>query len=296
MLQKTKPVVSRRARAMLHLSTALTVVMHLACLCVFVVPVSMKLLVLFAFGYVLRMFAVTAGYHRYFSHRSYKTSRAFQLLLAFVGTSAMQNGPLWWASWHRHHHKHSDTADDAHSPVQGGFWHAHIGWFLSGQGDHPDFSNVKDLVVFPELRFLEKHKWLPIVAYGVACFAIAGTPGLVWGFLLSTIAVLHATALINSLAHVWGSRRFDTSDDSRNNALLAVLTMGEGWHNNHHNQMGVARQGVRWWEIDVTYYALRLLALIGVVWDIRERRPPRVKLPRLPSLVRCDPCASLDAD
>ncbi|MDB4997033.1 MAG: Stearoyl-CoA 9-desaturase [Myxococcaceae bacterium] len=283
MLQKMKPVVSRLDSAMLHLSTALTVVMHLACLFVFVVPFSMKLFGLFAFGYVLRMFAITGGYHRYFSHRSYKTSRAFQFALAFVGTSAMQNGPLWWASWHRHHHKHSDTPRDAHSPVQGGFWHAHIGWFLSGSGDHPDFSNVKDLSVFPELRFLEKHKWMPIVAYGVACFAIAGTPGLVWGFLLSTIAVLHATALINSLAHVWGSRRFDTSDDSRNNALLAVITMGEGWHNNHHNQMGVARQGVRWWELDVTYYALRFLALLGIVWDIRERRPPRVKLlPILP--------------
>jgi stearoyl-CoA desaturase (delta-9 desaturase) len=249
---------------------------------VFVVPFSPKLLGLFAFGYTLRMFAITAGYHRYFAHRTFKTSRAFQLALAFVGTTAMQNGPLWWASWHRHHHKHSDTPRDAHSPVGRGFWHAHIGWFLDGSGDHPDFSNVKDLAAFPELRFLEKHKWLPIVAYGLACFGIAGWGGLVWGFLLSTIAVLHATALINSLAHVWGSRRFATNDDSRNNALLAVITFGEGWHNNHHNQMGVARQGVRWWEIDMTYYALRLLALFGIVWDIRERRPPRVLTPLVP--------------
>jgi stearoyl-CoA desaturase (delta-9 desaturase) len=258
---------------MAHLSTLLFVLMHLACLFVFVVAFSWKMLALFAVGYVLRMWAITAGYHRYFSHRSYKTSRGFQLVLAFLGTTAMQNGPLWWASWHRRHHRHSDTEHDAHSPAFGGFWHAHVGWFLNGSHDTADLGNVKDLVHYPELRFLERHKWLPIVAYAVVCFAIGGASGLVWGFVLSTIAVLHATALINSLAHVWGSRRFDTKDQSRNNALLAILTMGEGWHNNHHDQMSAARQGVRWWELDATYYVLRVLAFLGIVWDIRERRP-----------------------
>jgi stearoyl-CoA desaturase (delta-9 desaturase) len=273
------------------LSTVLTVAMHLACLFVLVVPFSLKLLGLAAAGYLLRMFAITAGYHRYFSHRSYKTSRWFQFVLAFLGTSAMQNGPLWWASWHRHHHKYSDMALDAHSPVRGGFWHAHIGWFLNGSHDHPNLANVKDLAVFPELRFLERHKWMPIVAYAVACTAVAGWGGLVWGFVVSTIVSLHATALINSLGHIWGSRRFETNDHSRNNPLLAVLTLGEGWHNNHHDQMNVARQGMRWWEIDVTYYVLRGLALVGVVWGIRERKPPRrvrvlaVALPLVPMLV-----------
>lgn len=289
-------VVSRADRAMRHLSTVLFVAMHLACLFVFVVPFAPKLVALAVFGYLLRMFAITAGYHRYFSHRSYKTSRAFQFVLAFLGTTAMQNGPLWWASWHRRHHKHSDTPLDAHSPAHGGFWHAHVGWFLNGSHDEPDFSNVKDLARFPELRFLERHKWMPIVAYAVACFAIAGWGGLVWGFVVSTIAVLHFTALINSLAHVWGSRRFATNDDSRNNALLAVFTLGEGWHNNHHEQMNVARQGVRWWELDVSYYALRVLAVVGVVWDIRERKPPRrvragVELSSLPN-ARVAPAAA----
>ena len=274
-LSETPETVGTRAdRAMRHLSTVLFVAMHLACLFVFVVPFSLKLLGLAVFGYVLRMFAITAGYHRYFSHRSFKTSRAFQLVLAFLGTTAMQNGPLWWASWHRRHHKHSDTVLDAHSPAHGGFWRAHVGWFLDGTHDEPDLSNVKDLARFSELRFLERHKWMPIVAYAVACFAVAGWAGLVWGFVVSTIAVLHFTALINSLAHVWGSRRFQTNDDSRNNALLAVFTLGEGWHNNHHHQMTVARQGIRWWEIDVSYYVLRGLALVGVVWDIRERKAP----------------------
>ena len=273
MLQPTTTV-TRADRALAKLSTVLFVAMHLACLFVFFVPFSLKILGLAAIGYVLRMWAITAGYHRYFAHRSFKTSRAFQFLLAFLGTSAMENGPLWWASWHRRHHRYSDTVDDVHSPIQVGFWHAHVGWFLDGSHDRPDLSNVKDLARFPELRFLERHKWFPIVLYAVACFAIGSWSGLVWGFVVSTIAVLHATALINSLAHVWGSRRFETADQSRNNALLAVLTLGEGWHNNHHDQMNAARQGVRWWEIDMTYYSLWVLARLGIVWDIRGRKSP----------------------
>lgn len=258
---------------MATVSLVLFIAMHLSCLFVFVVPFSLKILALAAFGYVLRMWAITAGYHRYFSHRSFKTGRAFQFVLAFLGTTAMQNGPIWWASWHRRHHKHSDTLHDAHSPRQGGFFHSHVGWFLDGSHDRADLSNVKDLLRYPELRFLDKHKWMPIVAYAVMCFAVGGASGLVWGFVVSTITVLHMTALINSLAHVWGSRRFDTNDNSRNNALLAIFTLGEGWHNNHHEQMNVARQGIRWWEIDMTYYSLRLLSAVGVVRDIRKRKP-----------------------
>jgi len=259
---------------MLHLSTVLTVVMHVACLLVFVVPFSAKVLLLCVAGYLLRMWAITAGYHRYFSHRSYKTSRVFQFLLALLGTTAMQNGPLWWASWHRRHHRHADTELDPHSPLHG-VWRSHFGWILDGSHDHPDYANVKDLTRFPELRFLDKHKWLPIVGYAVGCFAIGGVSGLAWGFVVSTIACLHMTALVNSLAHVSGSRRFDTPDSSRNNALIAVLTLGEGWHNNHHHRMSVARQGVRWYEIDATYYVLQALAWTGIVWDIRVRKPER---------------------
>lgn len=247
--------------------------MHLACLLVFFVPFSYGVLALALGGYLLRMWAITAGYHRYFSHRSFKTSRAFQLVLAVLGTSAMQNGPLWWSSWHRRHHKHSDTPEDTHSPALRGFWHAHIGWFLDGSHDAPDLSNVKDLTRYPELRFLDHHKWLPIVGYALACFAIGGIEGVVWGFVVSTIAVLHATMLINSLAHVWGSRRFETSDQSRNNGLLAVVTLGEGWHNNHHAQMTAVRQGIAWWEIDATYYVIKVLSWLGIVWDLRVRNP-----------------------
>jgi stearoyl-CoA desaturase (delta-9 desaturase) len=260
-----------------YLSLGLLCAMHAACLLVFVVPFSATVVWLAVGGYLLRMWAITAGYHRYFSHRSYKTSRAFQFVLAVIGTSAMENGPLWWASWHRNHHRWSDQPADPHSPLQRGFWHAHLGWILDSASDRPDLSNVSDLSRYPELRFLEQHKWWPLVAYAALCYWIGGVSGLVWGGVLSSVLVLHATALINSLGHRWGTRPYPTPDGSRNNAALAVLTLGEGWHNNHHHAMYCARQGFRWWEIDLTYYSLRLLAAIGVIWSIREpthrRRP-----------------------
>jgi stearoyl-CoA desaturase (Delta-9 desaturase) len=260
---------TKAARALAALSTVLLLAMHLAVLLVFTVPWRWQLLALGLGSYVLRMWAITAGYHRYFSHRAFKTSRAFQFLLGLLGTTAMQNGPLWWASWHRSHHRHSDTTRDAHSPVQRGLWHAHIGWFLDGSHDQPNLANVRDLARYPELRFLDRHKWLPIVAYAGGMYLIAGYAGVVWGFVVATVACLQATMCINSLAHVWGSRRFETPDHSRNNALLALLTLGEGWHNNHHHDMGSARQGLRWWEVDFTYYTLLGLARVGLIWDLR---------------------------
>jgi stearoyl-CoA desaturase (delta-9 desaturase) len=254
-----------------RVSFALLILVHLSCLLVFVVPFRWGLVELALGGYVVRMWAITAGYHRYFSHRTFKTSRAFQFVMAWIGTSAMQNGPFWWASWHRRHHRHSDAPLDPHSPIMRGFWNAHIGWALDPlQSGSPDLSNVRDLTCYPELRFLDGHKWIPIVFYAAGCFAIAGLPGAVWGFSVSTVLLYHGTLSINSLGHVWGSRRYATGDESRNNPLLAVITLGEGWHNNHHHHMNSARQGFFWWEIDMTYYVLKILSALGVVWDIRE--------------------------
>lgn len=271
------------------LSTVLLVAIHLSCLLAFWVPISWGVLALALGGYLVHMWAITAGYHRYFSHRTYKTSRAFQFVLALLGTSAMQNGPLWWASHHRRHHRDSDTPRDIHSPLQHGFWHAQIGWVLSGKHAKADLSNVKDLSRFPEIRFLDRHRWLPIVAYAVLCWLVAGLPGLVWGFSISTVACLHVTGFINSLAHVWGTRRYETKDTSRNNALLAVLTLGEGWHNNHHQCQTAVRQGERWWEIDVTWYTLKALSWLGIVWDLRAR--PASAAPR--GAVRAPPTLEL---
>jgi len=263
----------RRFTVVERVSNVLFVAIHLSLLFAFVVPLSHTALALALGGYALRMWAITAGYHRYFAHRAYKTSRAFQLVLAILGATNMQNGPIWWASVHRRHHKSSDRPGDPHSPIERGFWYAHVGWVFDRSVPTPyDPSNVGDLLRFPELRWIDRHDWVPLAAYGVACFAIGGLPGLVWGFVVSTLAVFHATMLINSLAHVWGSRRYATPDRSRNNPLLAVLTLGEGWHNNHHHYMSSARQGFFWWEVDVSYYVLRLLAMIRVVDHVRE--PP----------------------
>jgi stearoyl-CoA desaturase (delta-9 desaturase) len=288
-------------RRVATLSLVLLIAMHVACAAVFLVPFSYGVLGLALGGYALRMFAVTAGFHRYFSHRSYKTSRAFQFVLALLGTASMQNGPLWWASWHRHHHKYSDTARDPHSPRHVGLWRSHLGWVLDGAHDDPILANVKDLVRYPELRFLERHKWLPLIAYALGCFAIAGWAGVVWGFVVSTVVLFHCTLLINSLAHVWGTRRYETSDTSRNNPLLAVITFGEGWHNNHHHCMSSARQGFFWWEIDVSYYVLKALSWMGVVWDLRapsaealrpsKQAVPRESRPTSPTIARPKPAA-----
>jgi stearoyl-CoA desaturase (delta-9 desaturase) len=270
----------RRFSAMEHVSNVLFVVLHLSLLFVFVVPASGKILLLALAGYLLRMWAVTAGYHRYFAHRSYKTSRAFQLVLAVLGSTTMQNGPIWWASVHRRHHKDSDGVRDLHSPLRRGFWYAHIGWAFDRSLPRPrDPSNVGDLTRYPELCWVDQHDWVPLVAYALVCFAIGGAPGLVWGFVVSTLAVFHATMLINSAAHLWGSRRYATTDGSRNNALLAIVTLGEGWHNNHHHFMSSTRQGFFWWEIDLTYLVLRVLARLGIVWGLREPPASALRVP-----------------
>lgn len=262
------PGFESKHRALDVLSLGLLAGMHVSCGLVFAFPFTWNLVGLAGGSYLLRMLAITAGYHRYFAHRSYRTSRALQFTLGLLGTMAMQNGPLWWASAHRRHHRYADTPLDPHSPRLTGFWHAHIGWVL--KGIETDFSNIPDLVRYPELRFLERHRWLPLIAYAVGCYALAGWAGVVWGFVLSTVLVFHATMLINSLAHVWGARRYSTPDDSRNNLLLALITLGEGWHNNHHHCMTSARQGFRWWELDPSYYVIRLLARLRLVWDVRE--------------------------
>ncbi len=270
----------RRFTATERVSNVLFAVMHLSLVFVLFVPVSWRVIALAAGGYAVRMWAITGGYHRYFAHRSYKTSRAFQVVLAVLGATSMQNGPIWWASVHRRHHKHSDGPHDPHSPVQRGLLYAHVGWVFDRTLPRPrDESNVQDLLRYPELRWVDRHDWIPLTAYGVACFAIGGVAGLVWGFVVSTLAVFHATMLVNSLAHVWGTRRYATDDRSRNNPVIALLTFGEGWHNNHHHFMSSARQGFKWWELDVTYYVLRALACLHVVWGIREPPPVRAAAP-----------------
>ena len=217
--------------------------------------------------YMPRIWFVTGAYHRYFSHRSYKTSRWFQFVLALGATMTAQKGPLWWAAHHRTHHKLSDEPGDVHAPRYG-FWWSHHGWILSNDFEGTDYDRVKDLARYPELRWLNTYWMLPVIALGVVTYLIGGTWALVWGFFVSQVLAWHGTFTINSLTHIFGKRRYPTGDDSRNHWLLALITFGEGWHNNHHHYQVAARQGFRWWEIDITYYGLRVLAALGLIWDL----------------------------
>lgn len=249
------------------------VLLHVACLGVFFTGVSLWAILLGIFLYGARMWGLTAGYHRYFSHRSFKTSRFFQFVLAWIGCSALQKGPLWWAAHHRRHHKYSDQEGDIHSPVQEGFWRSHVGWILTEKYHETDIEAIKDFAKYPELRWLNNNHWVPGIVLAVCCFLLLGWQGLFWGFFVSTVVLYHGTFSINSLAHVWGSRRYATTDDSRNNFFLALITGGEGWHNNHHHYMASVKQGFYWWEIDFSYYILKVLSWIRVVRDLRMPPP-----------------------
>ena len=265
------------------------IAMHVACLGVIWVGWSPLAVGTAIALYLLRMFAITGFYHRYFSHRSFKTSRSLQFIFAVIGASSVQRGPIWWAAHHRQHHAATEGENDPHSPVQRGLWWSHTGWFLSrGHFDAPE-SRVRDLLRYPELRFLNRFDivipallavFLFLTGVALQTYApqlnTSGGQMLVWGFFISTVALYHGTFTINSLAHRWGRRRYATADNSRNNFWLALLTLGEGWHNNHHHYPASAKQGFYWWEIDPTYYLLRAMSALGLVWDLKpvpvERR------------------------
>ncbi len=258
------------------------VFLHLGCLAVIWVGVSTTAVVVAALLYFVRMFAITAFYHRYFSHKAFKTSRVMQFCFAVVGASATQRGPLWWAAHHRQHHRHADQNQDPHSPRDGFLW-SHMGWFLSKKHFHADYSLIPDLKRYAELRWLDRFDVFVPVTLAASLFALGtllehiapqlGTNGwqlLVWGFFISTVLLIHATLSINSLAHRFGKQRYNTGDQSRNSFLLALLTLGEGWHNNHHHHSASVRQGFYWWEVDISYYLLKLMHWSGLIWDLKQ--------------------------
>jgi stearoyl-CoA desaturase (Delta-9 desaturase) len=246
------------------------VLVHLACFAAIWTGVTWQALAICVALYFVRMFGATAGYHRYFSHRTYKTSRVGQFLLAVLAQSTAQRGVIWWSAKHRQHHLHSDTELDVHSPKHHGFLYSHVGWIFKRNQDEVDLDTVKDLTRYPELVWLNKHYYLVPALLALVCLAVAGWPGLVVGFFWSTTILFHGTFMINSLAHVHGKQRYVTGDDSRNNWWLALITLGEGWHNNHHAYQSSVRQGFRWWEYDPTFYALRFLSWFGIVWDLHS--------------------------
>lgn len=263
---------------------------HFACLLAFVVGVSKVAILICALSYIIRMFAITGFYHRYFSHRAFKTSRSMQFIFSLLGTSAAQRGPLWWSAHHRYHHKHSDQPQDKHSPQQHGFLWSHFGWFTDNDNFKTDNKLITDLLKYPELSFINRYDALvPLIYAGMMFllgvilqhfgYATSGWQILIWGYFISTVILYHVTFSINSLAHVYGKRRFATSDHSRNNWWLAIITFGEGWHNNHHYWPSSARQGFHWSEVDITFYGLKVLEKLGLIWDLRV--PPQEVLCRI---------------
>lgn len=257
------------------------ILVHLACIAVIWVGWSPVAVAICAALYFIRMFAITAFYHRYFSHKSFKTNRFWQFVFAVLGNSATQRGPLWWAAHHRKHHKHSDEEHDLHSPIKHGFWWSHMGWFTCDAAFKTDYNMVKEWAKFPELKFLNRYDILVPIILGVSLFLTGemlatfapalettGAQLFVWGYCISTVLLAHGTFTINSLCHTWGKRRFNTTDDSRNNFWLALITLGEGWHNNHHRFPVSARQGFYWWELDISYYILKLMSKLGIIWDL----------------------------
>lgn len=277
-----EPLDAERADRIDWLRTAPFIALHLACIGVIWVGVSPIALIVAATLYAVRMFALTGFYHRYFAHRTFRTSRTVQFIFALIGAACVQRGPLWWAAHHRNHHRHADTELDPHSPRIYGFLWSHMGWFLTPRGFQTAWARIPDLAKIPELRWLDRYDIAVPVLLAGALYAVGagmhhaapqlGTSGaqmLVWGFVVSTVVLFHVTVTINSLAHGYGKRRFDTHDDSRNNLWLALLTFGEGWHNNHHFFPSAARQGFRWWEVDLTWYGLRLMAALGLVRDLK---------------------------
>jgi stearoyl-CoA desaturase (delta-9 desaturase) len=239
---------------------------------VFLVPFSWPAFAAGVALYFLRMFGITAGFHRYFAHRGFKTGRVFQFILALLGTLASQKGVLWWSGHHRHHHKRSDLEGDVHSPKDGVFW-SHMGWVMSSKWEDTPDAQLREFAKYPELLWLNRWWYVPPVALGVVTWLVGGWIALFWTFAVSTVLLYQATFCINSMAHLWGSRRYQTTDTSRNNLLLALMTMGEGWHNNHHHYQSTANNGFFWWEVDLSYAILKVLSWFGVVWDLRT--PPK---------------------
>lgn len=273
--------------------------MHVACLAVFWVGWSWTAVLITLATLFMRVFGLTAFYHRYFSHRSFKTSRWFQFVGAVLGAAALQRGPLWWAAHHRSHHRDADTRRDPHSPLHQGFFWSHMGWFMTREHVATNERLVRDWARYPELRFLDRYEQVVPLAFastllGIGAALAVWAPGLettawqvlVWSFFVSTVVLYHVTFAVNSVAHRWGSRPFVTEDESRNNFLLALVTFGEGWHNNHHRYPVSARQGFRWWQIDITFYILVILSWLGVVWEIKP-------VPRHLAKGLCQPNAEL---
>ena len=244
------------------------IALHFVPLLAFVTGVTWRAVWLAVALYFIRMVAITGGYHRYFSHRSYRLRRVPQFVLAFVGTTAAQKGPLWWAAHHRAHHKYADTERDIHSPIRG-FWWSHVGWILCDKYNATDSDAIKDFTKYPGAGLARQARLDRAVGARHCLLPLRRVERAPHRFLCLHRGAV-ARHLLCELARArMGRRVYDTTDTSRNSAIVALITSGEGWHNNHHRYPWAARQGFRWWQVDVTYYVLRLFSFVGIVRDIR---------------------------
>ncbi len=225
-------------------------------------------------------FGIGLGYHRQLTHRSFKTPKWLEYFFAFCGTLAVQSGAIKWVTTHRIHHAHTETDNDPHSPRNGTYW-AHIGWIFQGTSQEHDEATIKryspDLIKDKVHVFLSKYYWVSSVIAGAVLFAIGGWSMVLWGVFARVVFGWHMTWLVNSATHLWGTRRFETRDDSTNNGLIAAVTFGEGWHNNHHAQPSSARHGLAWYEVDVNWITIWLLEKVGLATDIRAYKLERNK-------------------
>jgi stearoyl-CoA desaturase (delta-9 desaturase) len=241
--------------------------LQLSVLLVFTTYFSWTGVIICVASYLVRMFAITGFYHRYFSHRTYRMGRVMQFLAALLGSTATQKGPLWWGAHHRVHHKESDTTADPHNSHEG-FWHSHWMWFLYEESEDTDLQLISDFARYRELRILDQFWYVPSVMLGVGLYLIGGWHWTVWGYFVSTFLLSNGTYTINSLMHYWGKQQYYTGDESRNHLLLALITLGEGWHNNHHRYQASTRNGFFWNEIDITYSLLKLMSWVGLVSNL----------------------------
>ena len=221
---------------------------------------------------VAGMLGIGMGYHRLLTHRGYQTSRWVEYFLTLCGTLALEGGPIFWTAVHRIHHQKSDHEGDPHTPREGTLW-AHMGWIFLGEGLHQDAAvlnhYVPDLASDPFHMWLSRWHWLSNVVVGLALLAWGGVAYVLWGIFFRTTWGLHSTWLVNSATHLWGSRRFKTRDDSTNNWWVALLTFGEGWHNNHHAHPTSARHGLAWYELDLNWIGIKTLEALGLAWDLK---------------------------
>ena len=259
------------------------ILFHLSVVLVFISGYSFTALITFLVLFLVRLFVITGFFHRYYSHRSYQTSRWFQFLLTFIGTSAGQQGPLSWATSHITHHQHADAEDDPHSPVLNSGFYAHIGWLLQKDALSTNDKIVKPFTKYPEIVFLDRYHYIGTTSLIISLALLGmllsehypelGTSALQlvsWGFILSTLLILHGACLVNSVGHLYGYRRFKTKDNSHNVWWLFPLTLGDNWHNNHHHAPKSASFSYAWWEVDIIYLCILILEKLGLVWNVKK--------------------------